>query len=206
MKTTVHTGGKWIRQLAAAPFLAAALVLASCGDPGVGSSGISLAASCATIDLGFAIPGDGDPNTKNEVILLPAGYLFGRAFVVATKPNGVQRTTFANNTILDRYGNVTNVPAAGAPIYLSSLIAIDDSPNPGGAFLMANVVGLAPETLPTVFFTDDAGRLEVDIRLAEDIFIGDGFSTDVALQFQSSLGIASASCDLTMTGTIVNDG
>lgn len=149
MKKTING----FRNFVMAALVATAGIMPSCGDPGEGTSGIDLAIDCDEISITAPV------NTS-----FPAGFVIGKIIVTATKASGIQRTQFGNSTIINSTPKPVNIPAADLPVYVSS-----EDPMFFGTTTPVFSIGPqggTQETMPTVFFTDENGRLDLRLQFA----------------------------------------
>ncbi len=185
-----------LKKLGAGTLLTAVLLGgASCGEVGQGTGGISLESICPSDIAAVAyLDHDADGGTPPVYPIVP-GSTIGRASIVATK-EVVARTEFGNDTILDGNGANFEVPASGAPIYVNTIASTGIGTSESA--ILAGPIGEPAETLPTVFFTNEDGRLDVDLyfNITAAVTSGD-FTFNVA--FRPETGGPTVNCDITFT-------
>ncbi len=182
---------KFVNRLMIGSLLLAAGVVASCGETGFGTSGIDLTTSCSARTWTFT------PGT-----IVPAGFVYGSIVMTATKTSGINRTDFGNDTVLDSGDPVENIPAAGAAIYLSATLPTGYSngvTDPVPLFALVPIGASSGELLPTVFFTGDSGRLELQIQAATDLVLeSDGEKYESSITSDLRDGSSIQDCTVTI--------
>lgn len=186
-----------LKKLGAGTLLTAVLLGgASCGEVGQGTGSISLDSICPS-DITATAYLDHDADGSTPVVYpIVQGSTIARASIVATK-DFVERTQFGNDTILDggSAGNQT-VPASGAPIYVNTIVSTGIGTSTSA--ILVGPVGEPAETLPTVFFTNEDGRLDVDLYFNFTAAVTSG-DFDFNVAFRPETGGPTVDCEVTFT-------